>query len=109
MGTNLAIGIVLLALTLIAAVHHQCKRDRALEVILEGHERLAIDAVQKQRRRLLSPRTRRGLARTLEEIIEQAAVRRRRNCGRCRRCSIPESSPAWRIGPPGGGATIAQR
>jgi hypothetical protein len=35
---------------------------------------LAISAVQKQRRRLLSPRTRRGLARALEDIVEQAAV-----------------------------------
>lgn len=68
--------VVLLALTLIASAHHQHKRDIALELILEGRERLAIAAVQHQRRRLLCQSTRTMLARNLEDIIEQATCPR---------------------------------
>lgn len=69
-------AVVLLALTVIAFAHHQHKRDIALELILEGRERLAIAAVQHQRRRLLCQSTRTMLARNLEDIIEQATCPR---------------------------------
>ena len=66
-------AIVLLGLTVIVAAGRQCKRDRALDLILGGHERLAIAAVQQQRRRLLSQRTRTALARSLEDVVDQGA------------------------------------
>ena len=51
-------------LTAIAAACRQTQRDRALALILEGRESVPVAAVQRQRRRLLDPRTRTTLART---------------------------------------------
>ena len=45
--------IVLLILTVLVAAHKQRERDCAIELVLEGRERVPIAAVQRQRRRLL--------------------------------------------------------
>jgi hypothetical protein len=60
---------VLLILTIGLALFEQHKRDCALELILAGGEATAIAVVQRQRRRLLSARTRNGLAASLEDIV----------------------------------------
>ena len=70
-------AIVLLILTVLLAAHKQRERDYAIELVLEGLETVPIAAVQRQRRRLLSDRTRQGLAGNLEELIRQAARRSR--------------------------------
>jgi hypothetical protein len=70
-------AIVLLILTVLLAAHKQRERDYAIELVLEGLETVSIAAVQRQRRRLLSDRTRNGLAGNLEELIRQAAGRSR--------------------------------
>ena len=71
-------AIVLLILTVLVAGHKQRERDCAIELVLEGRERVPIAAVERQRRRLLSDRTRNGLAGNLEDLIRQAASRSRR-------------------------------
>ena len=69
-------AIVLVGLTAIAAACKQTQRDRALALILEGRENVPVAAVQRQRRRLLDPRTRTTLARNLTVMIDQASDRR---------------------------------
>ena len=64
---------VLLVLTVILAACEQRKRDCAIELILEGRESVPIAAVQRQRRRLVSERTRDGLAGNLEEMVCHAS------------------------------------
>jgi hypothetical protein len=68
-------AIVLAGLTAIATACKQTQRDRALALILEGRENLPVVAVQRQRRRLLDPRTRTTLARNLTEMIDEASPR----------------------------------
>jgi len=72
----LAAGIVLLGIAAIAAIRAQIRRDRALDLILEGREALPISVVQRQRRRLASPRARRTLARTLVSMVQETLDRR---------------------------------
>jgi hypothetical protein len=60
-----------------AACLRERMRDAAIDVILEGHEQLPISAVQRQRSRLRSARTRRGLARSFREIVEEASQPRK--------------------------------
>ncbi len=69
---------MLLILTVLVAVHKQRERDCAIELVLEGDERVPIAAVQRQRRRLLAEQTRNGLAGNLEDLIRQSARRSRR-------------------------------
>ena len=69
-------GTVLLVLAAIAMTLAQRKRERALDLILEGHERIPVTAVQRERRRLLARRTRRRLARTFETVIEEGTTAR---------------------------------
>ena len=71
-------AIVLLILTVLVAAHKQRERDCAIELVLEGRETVPIAAVQRQRRRLLAEQTRNGLAGNLEDLIQQAASRSRR-------------------------------
>ena len=66
---------VLLILTVLVAAYKQRERDCAIELVLEGHERVPIVAVQRQRRRLLSEQTRNGLAGNLEDLIRQSGSR----------------------------------
>ena len=68
--------VVLLGLTAIAAACKQSQRDRALALILEGRDSVPVAVVQRQRRRLLDPRTRTTLARNLAVMIDQSSPRR---------------------------------
>lgn len=68
----LSAGLVLLTLTVVVLALRQRVRDEAIPLIAEGHEALPIAVVQRQRQRLLSPRTRDTLARTLEMMRRQA-------------------------------------
>ena len=54
-----------------APPHRQRQSDRALDLILQGRETLPVTAIQRQRRRLVDPRTRLGLARAFETVIIQ--------------------------------------
>ena len=56
-------------LTVILAACEQRKRDCAIELVLEGRESVPIPAVQRQRWRLISKRTRDSLAANLEEMV----------------------------------------
>ena len=78
--------VVLVGLTAIAAACKQTQRDRALALILEGRENVPVAAVQRQRRRLLDPRTRTTLARNLAVMIDQASTRR--GLPACRICPL---------------------
>jgi hypothetical protein len=66
-------AIVLLGLGIYAALLQQDKRDRVLDLIVEGREGVPVRAVQRQRRRLLAPRTRRTLAGSLHAVILDAS------------------------------------
>jgi hypothetical protein len=65
-------GPVLLTLTVVVLALRRRVRDEAMRLIAEGHEALPIAVVQRQRQRLLSPRTRDTLARTLEMMLRRA-------------------------------------
>jgi hypothetical protein len=69
-------GSVLVVLTLLLAAYRQRERDCAIGLILDGRERMPVAAVERQRRRLLSNRTRQGLASSLEEKVRRASDRR---------------------------------
>ena len=73
----LSAASVLLVLGVLFAAHLQRERDRAIELILEGREGVPVAAVQRQRRRLSSKRTRLGLASSFEDILREASTRRR--------------------------------
>ena len=64
---------VLLTLAVLLASHLQARRDGAIELLLEGRDSLTVIAVERQRHRLLSERTRLALAARLEDVLEQAA------------------------------------
>ena len=68
-------GIVLAAVVLRAAASRQQQSDRAIDLILQGRETLPVTAIQRQRRRLIDPRTTLELARAIETVISQATVR----------------------------------
>jgi hypothetical protein len=67
----IAAGLVLVAFAFAALIRAQTRRDRALDLILEGRESLPVSVIQRQRRRLARPRTRRSLAKTLEAMIDE--------------------------------------
>ena len=50
----------------------QLSRERARDVIIEGHEDLPLPVIATERDRLLDPREQRRLARALEEIVRAA-------------------------------------
>jgi hypothetical protein len=66
-------AITLAILAVVAASLRQRRRDHAIEVILEGREDVQIAVVQRERGRLRSTRTRRALARSFTEMVNQAA------------------------------------
>jgi hypothetical protein len=70
-------AIVLFGLIVVAVGFEQRKSDRAVDPILEGHENVLIAAVQRQHRRLLSQRTRTGLAGSFEDMTKLASNRPR--------------------------------
>jgi hypothetical protein len=67
----LSATVVLLGLIFAIAAFRQRERDRALDLILEGRERVPIAPVQRERRRLGAPRTKRRMACTIEGMLEQ--------------------------------------
>jgi hypothetical protein len=69
---------VLLGLAAVAALLHGRERAHALQLILEGRERLPIVIVEQERRRLVDASTRRRLADSLDDIVRTAAAPRRR-------------------------------
>jgi hypothetical protein len=72
MGLALSATLVLLVLLLVSAVMWQNKRDRALDLILEGRERAPIAAVRRECERLRAPRTQRRVAHTIETMVALA-------------------------------------
>ena len=68
---------VLVVLGLLLAAHLQAQRDCAIGLVLEGRGSLRVAAVERQRQRLLSQRTRYALASRLGEVLEQASAGRR--------------------------------
>jgi hypothetical protein len=67
-------GLVLLTLTVVVLALRQRVRDEAIHLIAEGHEALPIAVVQRQRQRLLSPRTTDALPRTLEMMLRPPGI-----------------------------------
>jgi len=65
--------IVLFGLAILAAAFAQNRHDRALDLIIAGHESVPVAAVQRERQRLGAARTQRRLARTIDSIVEQAS------------------------------------
>jgi hypothetical protein len=70
---TLAAGATLLLVSTIVIAAHGRRRDRAIDLILDGHDSLPIGVVQHERRRLESTRTRAALARRFEDIVELSA------------------------------------
>lgn len=66
-------ALVLSGLMVVVVALELGKRDRALELIIDGRESLPLAAVERQRRRLLAPRTRAALARSFEGMIREAS------------------------------------
>jgi hypothetical protein len=65
-------AIVLCGFALVAVALRQQVREQAVQLILAGRECLPVAAVQAQCRRLLAPRTRRALARSLDAMVHRA-------------------------------------
>jgi hypothetical protein len=63
-------GIALMFLALLGLSLRQQERDRALDMVVDGHENVAVTAVQRQRSRLMSINTRKHLADAFEEMVE---------------------------------------
>ena len=78
--------IVLMGLAAIVAACKQSQRERALRLILDGRESVPVAAVQRQRQRLLDPRTRASLARNLADMIDQSSTRP--GLSACRICPL---------------------
>jgi hypothetical protein len=83
-------GATLVLLTVVAAALRQRMRDRAVDVILAGGEHVTVAAVRRERERLLSARTRGGLAARFEEMVELSA--------RPRVPRLPSTLPLYRLG-----------
>jgi hypothetical protein len=66
-------AVVLLAFMFAAAALRQRKRDCALDLIIAGRDELPLAAVQRERRRLLAPRTRTVLTKHIDAILEEAS------------------------------------
>ena len=66
-----AAALVLAGFGVAALSRAQTRRDRVLDLIVEGRENLPVTLVQRERRRLASPKLRRGLAGTLESMVEE--------------------------------------
>jgi hypothetical protein len=77
LAVDLGAVIVLVVLAVVAGALHERERRWTLELIREGRERLPLDCVSRQRRRLLDRRTRLDLAESLESVAQEALPRRR--------------------------------
>jgi hypothetical protein len=67
-----AAAVVEFALGAAIALLVQLKRERARDLIIEGHEDLPLPCVAAERERLLDPREQRRLARALERLLRAA-------------------------------------
>lgn len=72
LALTVAAATVLTALTAAVAVSELTIRDRALEMIADGHETLPITAIQRARHRLTDPRTQRRLAHAIDTATQHA-------------------------------------
>lgn len=72
-GIALSAGLVLLALGAVVALLRQRRRDQALALIAAGREDLPVEAVERERSRLLDRRTRSRLAASFDDLVEEAA------------------------------------
>ena len=77
-GLLLAAGLVLAWLGISFVTASASRRDRALDLIAEGRDALPLDAVRRQRQRLLNPRHARDLARSLDHIRSESRPGARR-------------------------------
>jgi hypothetical protein len=66
-------GLVLLTLGAAGALLRQRRRDHVLALIAGGREELPVEAVERERHRLLDRRTRSRLAASFESLVEEAA------------------------------------
>lgn len=73
-GLAISAGIAVLAITALIAALVARVRDCATELIAEGRETLPIAAVQRQRRRLLTRRRTKILAKTLDTMVRHATA-----------------------------------
>jgi hypothetical protein len=73
-GLVCSAGGVLVVLSLMLAFRLQARRDCVTDVILEGDEDLPVTLVQRERVRLISPRNRVGVARSLEKLAREATA-----------------------------------
>jgi hypothetical protein len=67
-----AAGVVLVTLLVILAGLRQRVREEAIDLLLTGYLNAPVSAIQVERRRLSSPRTRLALSRTYLTITQQA-------------------------------------
>ena len=75
-GMSLAVagGVVQVALCLRLTECRARRRELCLELIVVGGERLPLACIERERRRLVDPRTSRELARSIEEMLRVAAA-----------------------------------
>jgi hypothetical protein len=71
-AVTLSSAVVLVGLAVVAAAVGKAKRDRAIDLVLEGRDELLVGAVQRQLLRLSAARTQRAVARTIDVMIDQA-------------------------------------
>jgi hypothetical protein len=74
---TLAIGsaIVMLVLAALAGEQWDRRRFAARQLVLDGRESLPLAPVQRERRRLLEPRTRHYVARSFERVLQHVTRR----------------------------------
>lgn len=60
-----------------AGLLQQRKRARALDLILEGRERVPVTAVDRERGRLLNPALRSSLAASFDSLVDEALTSRK--------------------------------
>jgi hypothetical protein len=72
-GIAASAGLVLLVLGAVGALLRQRRRDHVLALIAEGREELQLEAVERERSRLLDRRTRTRLAASFDSLVEEAA------------------------------------
>jgi hypothetical protein len=71
----IASAIVLVGFVAATLLRRQTRRDRALDLILEGRQSVPVSVVQRQCRRLSRPKTQRTLARALNSMVDDTLRR----------------------------------
>jgi hypothetical protein len=70
-----ASAVALLGFVAAALFRRQTRRDRALDLIVEGRENIPMSVVQRQCRRLARPKTQRTLGRALDAMVKDTLYR----------------------------------